>query len=168
MMKLLDNNSFLQLLRDRSEEVRLTGAGLARVLNVSRAQGSNILSGRSGTSVGNMQLWARAVGINIRTLAFDPEEEAQTMRLIQAISDFHGLALTRLGIMLGDDLDIFVRASKLPRARLNLLREFLFVLQHCSEGDLKVWQYQLAAHVDALDERMTTVGKQDASDNGSR
>ena len=148
--------------------MRLSGAALGRILSISRTQGANILSGRSGTTIGNMQLWASAIGVDIRTLAFEPDTEAQTMRLLQAIGDFNGDALARVSKLLGDDLDILVRASELPRARLNLLREFLFVLRHCSDGDLKVWQYQLAAHVDAIDERVAPVSKKDAADNGSR
>tara|TARA_R110001592_G_scaffold56998_3_gene173387 strand:+ start:394 stop:897 length:504 start_codon:yes stop_codon:yes gene_type:complete len=167
-MKLLDASALSQALRTRAKEYRLSGAELGRILGVGRAQGANLMAGRNTTTLRNTYKWANAVGYELRMLAFEKDDEQHTIRLLEIISDLNARGLERISVFLADDIDLLLKVSNLPRTRLKLLREFLFVLRYCNDTDLKVWEYQLAAHVEAIDSRMAPAGQQDLTNGGSR
>lgn len=165
-MKLVKAEEFAALLRDRSREIGLSGAALARHLGVGPSQGANLTSGRQTTTLSNMLKWAGAVGLDVNMMVSATTAQVEVRRLLESMASVPSAGLKRVSVFLADDIDLLLKASDLPRSRLKLLREFLFILRYCSDSDLKVWEYQLAAHVEDIHAGMAPRSEKHLADNG--
>ena len=165
-MRLVKADEFAALLRDKSREVGLSGAALARHLGVGPTQGANLTSGRQTTTLRNMLKWAEAVGLDVNMMLSSSSTHVEVRRLLEALASVPSAGLKRVSVFLAEDIDLLTKASDLPRSRLKLLREFLFILRYCSESDLKVWEYQLAAHVDDIHTGMAPRSEKNIADKG--
>lgn len=128
-VRLLNEEDLLDALRKRSVEARLSGAALARALSLGRSQGANLIAGRSRTTLDKLYLWAGLLKLSVSYVLVSEDKAAIVEELL-------------------------LRCEGMERNRIALVAQFAYVIMHSDESALKPWKYQLAGHIQALQDRV--------------